>query len=308
MLFTDCNILTPEQLDSADAQLRRVLEAEQIDLEGTNGLLATVIDECQTTLLETVHSYACYTSHGDVESRHLAAVMGPVIGAGPVITPQQIVIHNEFGGNLSPLQFWARHRAISAAYRAAFNNSTNDQYLVKMRAHDNEAKTKWDGIMRSGLPYVTNPLDRPAATRRPHSGAWGGANVSMSATGSSAAGSYEVAITYTGANYTNGNAESAPSERLSITVFAGRDIQVNIDSLNPPTGIRERLSPVNAIAATGWNIYAGPAGGSLRLQHDAPIPIDTKLHTFAFRPTGKFLGNGQMRDAYLTIMRSIIRA
>ena len=166
-------------------------------------------------------------------------------------------------------------------------------------------------------PYGNNAWTTP--------GTFGNANLSSVNSVGTSGGSFTVVVTYvnqgmmqqTGqflpdstkyvSSSKNGNAESAGSPLASITVPAGSAMQVSIASLYPPNGLQDpatRLLCVTLpLAATGWNVYAGPINGTLTLQNNAPISIFTKTFMFPGDPTttGVPLGTGQYDDRKLSL-------
>jgi hypothetical protein len=112
-----------------------------------------------------------------------------------------------------------------------------------------------------------------------------------------------------------GNAESGPSVTLTLTVAPGHALVVGIAALTPPTGKPYQSGTfadgiLAGLNATGWNIYAGPTGGTLCLQNATPIAVGTLTFTLPSDPTatGPTLQPGQVPDANYAFLNVLQRA
>jgi len=223
-------------------------------------------------------------------------------------------------------------------YRNASNRTVKDRYEAKMRFFKSELDKRYTrGVTGLGLPLVIQPLAAPAALFERNSGTWGTSNVTQTPVSGPQGGTFDVAITYVNqgvpvgfnASQNNwqsfrvtgyipdstkyvsssypGNAESNPSSIQTVNVSSGNVISVNISSLVPPNGYQDPstriLCVVVPLAATGWNVYAGPTGELLTLQNDTPIPIATTSYQLAADPTntGVPIGIGQYADRILSM-------
>jgi hypothetical protein len=98
-----------------------------------------------------------------------------------------------------------------------------------------------------------------------------------------------------------------------VVLEAGNVAVVSIASLVAPTGAQPLGSIPFAIVeymrATGWNVYAGVAGGPLYLQNSSPLPIATKTFTFPSDPltNTSVVGPGQYAERNLSLPMGIIQ-
>lgn len=316
-LFTDSDLLTQGDLAAIDPEVPVVAQEETIVVEGASGVIATAWDECADALLEAMQAYG-----GAVQPMGVASALytGATIGhAASRVYLTQIVAGDRYERKLSALQRWMLYKALVAFYRAAVNRRVFDRYSEKLDRFCLEERRHWRTLAARGLPVVREPLPAPGAVHEFASGSWGSGNVSSVAGGTSAAATYDVAITWVdGARYVSpgskGNAESGPSGRLALTVPANSLLRIDITSLNPPvSGLLPARTPadglVSALEATGWLVYAGLPGETLYLQTPSPLAIASKVYTFAGAPllSGPTLDPGQMPDANYAFVNTLQR-
>lgn len=329
MLWTDGIFLSMDDLKRVDSEIVDIQEVEGITVGGNYGSLRGAIDEASQELNKMLVAFGGHMGSGDVSPNHLEAVMN--IGLGNAVryralTSQVVVTGaNEFAWN--HVKTWAAHFCLMILYRNATNRTTKDRYESKMRYYKSELDRRITrGVMGLGLPMVIQPLSAPGAIFERNSGKWSDENVtSVSATGSTDGGTFDVVITYvnqgapdTGGNYIPdptkyisssqvGNSESNPSTIQTIEVSSNNVVSVDITSLIPPTGSQDPstriLRAIIPLAATGWNVWAGPSGESLTLQNATPVPIATKTYALLSDPAndGPLVGFGQYADRVLSM-------
>lgn len=318
MLLTDSDFLTTDMLAALEPEIREVAEAQDISLEGDNSIIRAAWDECADTLLEHMDSFGGYLNLSGMGG-HVGTLVSHGLGVRrPRVFLSQIVATEAHYANRVPvLQRWMLYRALYLLYRTASQRTVHDRYQAKADEYERESKRHWRSLWAKGLPVVVQPLAAPGAIHEFNSGEWGDANVTAVAGGSGdASAAYAIAITWVGGSRTENN-ESGPSAPIALNVSANQVIRIDISSLNPPDGTSAAnagatfadgiLSP---LAASGWNIYVGALGGTLKRQNASPIPIATKTYTFAGAPatTGAVLTAGQLPDANFTFSRVLHRA
>lgn len=320
MLYSDQDILTPDELYSVDSQAQAVAAAESISLSGDNGIISRASDACIEFILGHCQAFSTYYGDGSGNAAHNAAVsnIGGTRNTRARVTPYQIILSSTSGGRWSPLKEWGAQMALALLYKSALNNNLTDRYADKVRQLREDIKREyWPAVDRNGIPIIFTPLPAPAARRSPtgvNPGTWGAGNLSAVA-GSGAAGAWDVAITYVDqSRYVSSlnvqNAESHPTVVATVETALNQNVQVSIASLNPPAGETDKqdIGLFVPLKATGWNVYAGASGGPLYLQNAAPVPIATKTQSFAVVSAGTTVGNGQFRDSNLFFFDYINRA
>lgn len=328
MLWTDGIFISIDDLYRMDSEIKVLTKNEGIVVDGDYGTLRGGLEEASQELTKMIVAYGGYLSSGDLSPNHMSAVLN--IGLGNSVRQRallsQVVVSgtSAFVGN--HIKNWAATYCLMYIYRDATNRTVKDRYESKMlnyKSHLDRRLTR--SIQGLGLPLIIQPLSRPAALFERNTGSWGEDNVLSIAGGSTTGGSFDVAITYVcqgppapGGGYNvdatkyvsysqQGNAESHPSTVVSKTVPANEVLKIDITSLNPPTGVQDPSSRLLCVIlplnATGWNVYVGATGGTLKLQNATPIPIATKTYTLASDPTttGIPVGIGQYADRYMAV-------
>lgn len=278
MLLTDDGWLTIADLRDEDPKLvGEIADAEGIKLETC---ISRALDNVQVKLLNDLVAFESFPSDGVNLAMYRALAL---TGGITRVVPQQIVVDTRDGQKVSALKTWALHEAIHSAYRKCLNNNYTDSYRSRVQFEDEEIRNKYyPRVYNMGVGCVRRPIYRPGATREWFDvGQWADNSV-ITVAGSGPGGSYDVVVTFVdqvAPGYTSwsntGNAESAPSDIVTITAQANTDLQVDISCFAPPQGIipTEHLGVISPRIATGWNIYCGPQGGTLRLQNATPFPI-----------------------------------
>lgn len=312
MLFTDREVLTIAELESIESDVAKVISNEALPFSGPNGIMRRAMNDCGSRILARMVQFESYgyASDSGLSYNHLAAVMNYAGSAHvPKIRLQQITLANHTYGLWSPLKTWVAHCALALIYQSAWSKKVKeDKYKQKLEQYQNLAEYQsYPRLQQHGIPVVWSPLSAPAAVFEFNAGTWDDSNVTATSSPGAAGGSFDLAVTYVDetdyvSQVKKGNAESHPSEVINEIVPVNQALSVSIASLVPPDG---SLAPQgltqNFFAprkATGWNVYAGPAGGRLVLQNATPIAITTKTYQFASDPaTFNYpLAEGQYAD------------
>lgn len=319
-LLTDSDFLTVEMLEALEPEVREVAESSSIAIDGENSIIRSAWDECSDQLLEHMDSFGGYINLAGAPQMGTMGSYGLGVSRPRVFLSQIVATESEYANRVPVLQRWMLYRALQLLYRTASQRTVHDRYQAKADEYAAETKTRWRSLWVKGLPIVIQPLAAPGAIHEFDSGSWSAANVSAVASGSSSAETYEIAITWVdGSRYVSqenrGNAESGPSEKITFAVPANNVLRLDITSLNPPTGKRPEATwlangVLSPLAASGWNVYAGKLGATLKLQNASPIPVATKTYQFAGAPTssGAALRMGQVPDANFAFERVLHRA
>lgn len=321
MLLTDSDIITQADLAAYDPEVDS-LSAEKF-MPAISGTSSVIRDACMDAchqLTRNFQSYSGYMTSPGAANAANAAILNAystAVGRGRVRMNQ--VVMSEPDPARQMYVDWLKYSALYRFYRAVFHRKVDDRFEKKMNLYAAESQRAREYCDNTGLPIVLTPLACPGAVREYQNGTWGQSNVTAGGTGSPETGSpYDVAITYTGAafgSWANTNsAESAPSAKVTVQAMAGQVIMVSIASLNPPAGLNPNLGTADSIyspmPATGWNIYAGPSGGTLCLQNMSVLPLATKTFTFPSAPAvnGMTLPIGQAPLYYFWFVRTFSRA
>ena len=176
-----------------------------------------------------------------------------------------------------PMRKWHALATLTMIYRDAYNNQLNDRYLGKWNEYQQLAQNASTDYLQLGVGLVADPVGKaPSPALSPVSGVGGG-------------GQYFVAVSWLNSE----GQEGALSDVQSTTVGVG--MQVDVAAANAPPN------------ATGWNVYAGTAANSLRLQNILPIPIGSVWTLPGILLTGVAPGSGQDPERYLVLDRSLQR-
>lgn len=323
-LFLDANFVSSADLIRLDPEVTKVAQAEQIQIDTTDGIAAQACDEVGQKILSENQAFTGFLPPFAQPYTQTAAVInlvGPSVNRAR-IPLSQIVVSSPLDATLSGLKRYAVYSALVLFYRAAFYKKVNDRYDNKRKMYEEEIRKKyWPRFYNQGCPIVNRPLAAPGALHEFQAGVWDASRLSLVAGTNPATANYDVAITWVDqSKYVSpsvkGNAESGASALLSaFQITAANVLQVDITPLNPPNG----QAPVNVMLgqglivpgnATGWNLYVGASGaGTLFLQNAAPIPVATKQYIMLGAPvlSGAILDAGQWPESYLTMQRTLFR-
>lgn len=308
MLLTDSDFLTTEMIETLEPEVREVADSQSISLEGENSIIRSAWDECADSLLEQV-SLGGYLNFS--RGSHGLTLQRP-----RVFLSQIVATESHYAKRIPLIQRWMMYKALHLLYRTASQRTVHDRYQAKSDEYALELKSRWRSLWVHGLPIVVQPLSAPGAIHESNAGEWSVENLSSVSGGSSAAGPYEIAITWVDSTRYQSqrqkqNGESGPSARIAFNVPAGERLRIDISSLNAPDGTVPQAVAFSPLAASGWNVYAGNLGGMLYLQNTTtPITIATKSYTFAGAPVlaGSILDSGQLPDATFAFSRVLHRA
>lgn len=320
MLWTDKIFVTQDDLSRVDSEVNQVALAEEITLVGDNGLLRGAVEEAANELQKLVISYGGYLNSGDLSANHLAAVLN--VGIGNSVRQKaaldQVCVSGDTPMAWNWIKQWTVAWVLRTFYRNAFNRTVNDRYEKKMNFHKDEMQRRLTPTLFGlGIPIVLRPLYAPASYFTRDAGTWGTDNVSLVAGPGSldSTKNIDVVVTFVDMSAGNlyvdstsrGNAESEGSDRATIQMSSGNVIQVDISTLNPPTGRQNPaqvlVTVIAPLKATHWNVYAGNRNSQLYLQNTSPIAIGTTSYTFTGNPSlsGPTVGLGQYSDRRLSL-------
>jgi hypothetical protein len=167
------------------------------------------------------------------------------------------------------LRQWHILQTLAVVYRDAFSNQLNDRYQRKWQEYERLAQRAKDIALQSGVGMILNPIPQP------------GAPTLAAASGTLAAASYFVQVTWVGFN----GAEGEPSDVRALSLTAPGALQVT--------------PPAAPAGVTGWNVYVGLSLDQLSLQFGGPLALGTPWTTpSAGLVQGKPPGDGQTPDQY----------
>ena len=138
------------------------------------------------------------------------------------------------------LKRWHLTHTLALVYRDAAFSQVNDRYQKKSDAFDKDAARSRAEYFQGGVPYVGNPLRKPAAP-----------TVTVTA-GQQGEAAYIVTTTQVDSR----GDESAQSDVVSVEAAAGNGLTVAANGL---------------AAGNGWNVYVADSNGVMRRQNDAPL-------------------------------------
>jgi hypothetical protein len=325
LLWTDSVFIVQDDLLRIDSEVSVVATSEGITLTGDNGLLRGAVEEAANEMMKLVISFGGYLNAGDLTANHLAAVLNVGVGNSvrQKIGLQQVVVSGDVPGQWNWIKQWTVFWALKTFYRDAFARLGGDRYKTKMDFYKEELQRRiTPNLWALGIPMVIRPLVRPAALFERNTGTWDSSNVNLVTGSGTAITSFDVVITYVDMSQPNfyasaafpNNCESECSDIITVTPDGTQVIEVDITSLQPPTGAQHpsqiMVVVVSPLKATNWNIYIGLQGGTLYLQNSLPIPISTKTFTLPGDPvlSGYESSNGQYPDRRLSLVPSRQRA
>ena len=245
----------------------------------------------------------------------------PAVNRQRVLINQVVVSHYSGQDVLwSPLKTWCAYYTLGLFFRDAANRTLKDRYKEKQQRYQKDARSIYFEPLKSqGLPITRQPLPCPGAIYEPAvTGTFGANNVTLVTGSGTSTDDWDVAVTWVDQRYYMNpgqkvNAESAPSQRVTVTATAGNVLRLSIAGLTAPNGSQHPSTvPLSVTAygqASGWNVYAGSKGGTLYLQNASPIPVGTQTYTLAGDPlvTGNAADAGQYADLYFTFQNIVQR-
>ncbi len=324
MLITDSDILTEGWLAAVDPEVSALSQKDPASLpaiEGPNSIIRQTAQHACHYLVEQFQAFTGFLSapgSRDAASSFVANAYNTALNRSRFSIHQVVALEPEPTRSL--VSYWMQYDALYRFFRAIALRKLDDRFEKKRDEYEKERKRAWERLTKSGLPIQVAPLAAPAAVREYQCGVWGQGNVTAGGSGSHDPGAaYDVSVTYVGAAYASwkaqNQAESGPSPTVTLSTAAGQLITVSIATLSPPNGINQNLGVPDVLyspmAATGWNVYVGPAGGVQVLQNAAPIPVATLSYTLADVPSfasGNSVGPGQPPSNYFAYQRTMDRA
>jgi len=263
----------------------------------TSAFITEAVNAAGSEFIAKIQSFSGYLCGVGANANHQAAVLNVLTTA--IQRPRAILNQipaTEPNPTRTAFRRWIQFFCLDEFYLAVSNRKIKDRYDQKATKYEKQKKRYWENLKGCGFPVVLNPLPCPGATLEYNSGSWSNANVTAVSGGSSVAQvTYDVTVTWcslpTYVSATNqNNGESAGAATQTIAVPAANVIAVSIVGLNPPTGtaplaIGSAQGAYSPLAATHWNVYAGPTGGTMTLQNSSPIPVATTSYTLAAAPT-----------------------
>jgi hypothetical protein len=284
-LLIDDDVVNDSDLQAIEPELSDIADACSITIDGDAGIIRQSWNESADVLNETMQAFG-----GDIIAWPGTLTTYGAFGINrPRVRLNQITTTTPWGRRTSPLKRWLIYRALTLLYRECLNRTDKDRYEKKWNRAKDALAVAWRNLWANGLPYVSIPLEAPGAVHAYYAGEWSATNLSLLTQGTSEAQTVFVAITWVDQNSgyvgpTNkNNAESGPSQVLSINVPANNVVQISILGLNPPgPGAGGVLQPPRGIAdgpyitraATGWNVYAGTSATGMLLQNPIPLPLN----------------------------------
>jgi hypothetical protein len=322
MLWTDKIFITVDDLTRIDSETQKVADAEEITLTGDNGQIRAGVEEAANELQKLIIAFGGYLNSGDLTANHLAAVLNVGIGNSVRMKAglNQICVSGDTSTSWNWIKQWAIFWTLRVFYRNAFARTVNDRYEKKMNIYKDEIiRRVQPTLFALGAPIVLRPLYAPAAYFTRNAGSWDSSNVELVAGAGTLDNTHscDVVVTFVDMSQANlynsptnvGNAESELSDRITQVMNTGEVLEVDITSLNPPTGAQDPsqilVVVISPLKATHWNIYVSATpGGTLYLQNSQPIPIATKTYTFTGNPvfSGYMSGIGQYPDRRLSLV------
>lgn len=316
MLWTDGDFITAADLASLDNEVAQVAAVDGLQIEDSGsavGVIHRALEEAGDALLLYTRQFAGgFMGDGSVTGAHYAAVMNT--GQSSVVTSKillsQVVVSAAVASQWSPVKRWCVYWALMLFYRDAANRTNNDRYADKSAGYRADLHGMyWSAVRNAGLPVVNNPLPCPGAKYEPDAGTWDATSLSLVPGSGNLTTDWDVAITWVG----DGGVESHPSARATLSLTSGNVLRVSIASLMPPDGTQpaaqRALCAVPYSKATGWNVYAGPKNGTLRLQTVTPVPIGTATYTLTANPVTntRAAGQGQVPNRWMTLQTFLTR-
>jgi hypothetical protein len=313
MLWTDALFINTEDLASIDAEVSDIASAENLTVDGINGIAHRSIEESGRQLMRYLQNWSGFLAGDSLSANHLQAVFNiglPAVQRSRVLLDNICIngLNNQFW---SELKTWVVYRALVNFFRAASNRAREDRYEEKRQQYLADLTNHvWPEVRAAGIPVVYKPLAAPAALMAHDSGTWLAATADGPGTASDL---FNVAVTYFDSTASR-NCESHPSVAQPVPVSEGSVVTVDISGLNPPNGLGNPIDIARAIItplnATHWNLWVGGQNAPMIRQNAAPIPITTKTFTLPGDPvaSGPKVGTGQWMDQFLTIQDMIFRA
>lgn len=321
MLFTDEVFVTQADLLKIESEITTVATTEVIDIDD---VIQSTYEEFGDWIMSKMQAMTGYPPFNVPLSASVAfsSLINQASNRTRVTLSQIVVNDGQYLRKNSPLKTLVIYQCLENFYRQASRRREVDRFEEKRDDYADEIRRKYMPRFRNnGLPIVNRPFFSPGSLLEDGSGSWGDANLTA-LSGTPGTGSdphYDVVITWvdssvyiSAANPVQG--ESGPSGLATIQLTAGDRAIVDITHLTAPNGTFRASAlanvPIKPMTTTGWNVYAGPVGGTLTLQNASPVPYATKTLTLAVSllTSGQPVGSGQHADQSLPIEDMFDRA
>jgi hypothetical protein len=164
----------------------------------------------------------------------------------------------------SPLYRWICFNSLARVYAEAYNVQLNTRFQGKWTEYQQQASQASNLVMASGVGVVIYPLPKPELP------------IIALSQGAVSVPAIFAQVSWTG----NQNQESAASPVAGAILNGASGVEIKLSELDSDI-------PANA---SGWNVYAGTAQGSLTLQTENPIPLN---QSWLMPASGTVIGNGR---------------
>lgn len=308
MLYTDAHIVTAADLARIESEIPDVATTETINV---SDLIALTEGEFAQYLVNKMQSYSGYVPPYSLPYSSSVAITGMLTQAsnrGRNTLSQVVVSDSEYPSIWSPLKTLLVYECVVNFYRQASSRRDKDRYEEKRDDYRKEIQNKYrPRFVKHGVGIVQHPFYCPGSLLEAGAGTWSAAtNLSTLSGGptDNTTPKYDIVVTWVDssvyvspANKQNG--ESGPSAIATISVLGGDQAIVSIANLVAPNGAARASALGNLLVApmntTGWNVYAGPHGGTLTRQNASVLPYATKTYQLAVTllTSGEAVGVGQ---------------
>jgi len=175
------------------------------------------------------------------------------------------------------LRLWHTYRALELAYGDAYYSQLNDRYAAKRDRFADLAKWAHERLILTGIGMAPRPVPRAVPPDV------------AAAPGAVPDGTYYVTMAWL-----NSTGEEGAAAVPAVVTTSGSSFLVT-----------PKTAPA---AASGWNVYAGPAPDSMVRQNDAAIaPGGTWLQPAMVRAAGDAPGHGQAPSYFHALPRVVQR-
>lgn len=177
-----------------------------------------------------------------------------------------------------PLKQWHAYKTLSLIYQDAYNNQLNDRYQGKWTEYKQLSSEASEALFEVGVGIVFKPVPKASV---PVLNAF-----LRSSSGTSC---------YLGATWvSNSGQEGLLSDLVQAGTADGATMEASAG--DPPKGV------------TAWNVYAGAAPDSVKLQNNAPMALDSAWTGSATAlSSGRTPGLGQAPELWIVERRTIQR-
>lgn len=284
MLWTDRQFVTPADLFSVDSEVPAFTQAERISLNGPNGLISQVIQECGVELQSIMQSPGCVAAATGVPTAHMQAIFYGTSSNTVRVQLGQIVVSDPRPDYWSAIKRWVVYRVLARFYERIIATQGADRIQAKLKNTMSNLDLQYQPFLfNTGIPAVSNPLPCPGATGEIDTGTFTAADVSTIPGSSTEPQQLQVAVSWIGPEWVSQqerhNSESALSEPVQILLPAGSGLKVSIANLQPVTQMNyglQHLGSYTPIVPVAWNLWVGPQHRGRMWLQQGNIPLTTK--------------------------------